>query len=189
MTPQIKLAISKGETFSKKVIFGCSPVQFLKVTGLDSSPPAKLTVPGHGLPDGWFAALVSAPWATGLRATQDPPLKTEYRPILCPDADHVVFDGVNSAGWTFSPGAYLRTYSKYPFAGKTADLYVRQRGTELLHLSTGGGGLSLEDGFLTIEIPADTTSAFSWTSGQVELTLTDGDVVSLLAQGAATVEA
>lgn len=181
MAAKINFTIGRGETFTKRIAFGTRPVRFLAVTELSPQPPATFKAQGHALLPGWPVALVTAPWALGLGAKKVP-APADYRPITVVDEDHVAFDGVNSAGWEYSPGAYLQAYSPYPLAGKSAALTIRSGNSELLRL-TESDGLTLEDGFVSILLSTTQTATLSRYSAQFELTVSEGERVTLLAYG------
>ncbi|WP_375591782.1 hypothetical protein [Chitiniphilus eburneus] len=188
MCHDFDLRIRRGATFRRVLQWASEPVLFLPVSGLAATPPARLTVPGHGLPDGWYVAVVSLPELKGLNATQDPPSAADYRAATVLDADTLEFDGVNSAGWTLRSNGYLRAYTPVPLAGCIARMAIKDRvgGLVLLEMNTGNGGIVLDDiaKTITLSISASDTAALAWKRGVYDLEIESADgTVTLLAEG------
>lgn len=189
----LDLAIRRGVTFSHVLMWAAEPVIFRAITALAAAPSATLTVPGHGLPDGWYAAVVSAPSLPGLLARSEPPAPDDYRPVRVIDADTVEFNGINSAGWKYKGGGYLRAYTPVPLAGCTAELVVLDRlgGTVLLTLTSDpDDGIVLDDDAktITLALSADAAAALTWKRGVYELLITSASgVTTRIAAGAVEV--
>jgi len=84
---ELNLAIRPGASFEKVFRGAFAPIVYREITGLLSDPPARLVVPEHGMPDGWYAAVVSAKWAKGLNACGQEASASEYRPMRVIDKD------------------------------------------------------------------------------------------------------
>ena len=63
MAEQIDLTITRGKTFEFGYLYADDEVRQVLITGMPSQVPLRLTVPGHGLPDGWpfWVSCVKSP--------------------------------------------------------------------------------------------------------------------------------
>ncbi len=63
MAEQIDLTITRGKTFEFGFLYADDEPRQVLITGMPSKVPLRLTVPGHGLPDGWpfWVSCVKSP--------------------------------------------------------------------------------------------------------------------------------
>lgn len=181
----VDLSLVQGKTFIKKFRWAAEPSIFKAITAVSSAPPATFTVAGHGLPPDWAVSVTNAAWAKSLNAVTDPPSPTDYRTATVVDANTISFDGVNSAGWVFKAGGYIRFYTPAPLANYSARLQIKDRigGTVLLSLSSPSAGIEVDNvtKTITITIEATATDPVTWDKGVYDLELFDnaGTVVEL----------
>ena len=53
MAPEIPITIQRGKTFEFGFLYAEDELLYLQIVGMPSKAPVRLTVPGHGVPDGW----------------------------------------------------------------------------------------------------------------------------------------
>ena len=53
------LTIQQGRTFSLALRWESPPVVYRPITAIAQTAPARLTVPAHGVPDGWRVAITN----------------------------------------------------------------------------------------------------------------------------------
>lgn len=185
----------QGKTFSKVVRWEKEPFVYKAITDIDQSAPARITAAGHGVPDGWRVAVVSARGMRQINAEVDSrglPKEREFHRATVIDVNTVDLNEVNSSGYSeYVSGGYLQFYTPASLAGCTARMTIRDRigGTALVEL-TSGDGITLDDTdkTITIAIAAADVAAFDWTQAVYDLEIEDGSgVVTALIYGNFTV--
>lgn len=185
---EFSLVIAQGKTFSKTLRYGAKPFVYKAITGITKDAPARITAVGHGLIDGWPAAVVSAQGMSQINANHSPPRAKEFRPVTVVDVDNVEFNDINALEYdAYTSGGKLQFYTPVDLTGSVARLTIRAiaGGAALLELtSSPAAGIAVDDVTKTIAFTftAAQTAAFDWTDALYELELenADGEVVQLL---------
>ena len=205
MAEQIDLTITRGKTFDCG--FSCAddePRQAL-ITGMPSKVPLRLTVPGHGLPDGWpfWVSCVKAPAELNSAIESDNAYEVMAAdPYFAKavDVDTIEVPGVVAACWkSFSGPGVLLTAPPVNLTGWHCRAQVRDKvGGELLfswhsdpaeaHDSVAIVDVALSQFVLPMD--AATTAALTWKKGvyDVEAIAPDGRVYPLTAISQIAVE-
>ena len=68
------LCIPQRETFTRILRWSLLPYIYKAITGITATAPAVVTAVGHGLPDGWRVAVVSAGGMRQINAGHNPPV-------------------------------------------------------------------------------------------------------------------
>lgn len=189
-------AIIQGKTFAPVVRFGTKPYLYKAVTAISKSAPAHLTVPSHGLPDGWPAAVVSAQGMTQINAAGEPPDLDEkdYRPATKIDVNSIDFNEINSSEFSaYTGGGYLQCLTPVDLAGCVSRLTIKDApgGAILKALTSAAAEIVLDNTAKTITatFTAAVTAGFAWASGYFEWELeTAAGVVYRLLAGPVSVE-
>jgi hypothetical protein len=195
MASHVDLRIPQGKTVARVLRVAASPYIYKAITAITQAAPARLTVTGHGLPDGWPVAVVSVKGMRQINALCSPPGEEEYRRATVVDVNTIELNDVNSSDFTaYSGGGYVQTYTPVDLAGGIARLTVRDRvgGTALVSMDSATlGGIVLDNTAKTVTytFAATATAAYTWTTGVFELEFEDANgVVITLERGTVAVD-
>jgi hypothetical protein len=190
---RLNLKIVQGKTFQRVVRWEKEPFLFKAITAISKTAPARLTVTGHGLTDGWRVAPVSVLGMRQINAPDPQKLRdADFHRATVIDANTVDLNTVNAAGFsTYTSGGYLQFYTPASLDGCTARLVIKNRvgGTVLVTL-THADGITLNDTAKTIAFvfEAEDSADYTWTTGVYELEIEDASgVVTGLFFGTVTV--
>lgn len=177
--PTIDLSITRGKTFEFAFLYSTGARIYRPITAMPGTTPVRLTVPGHGLPDGWPVriACVRAPLELNT-PTDDPPI-----PATVIDADTLELNSLSGTCWRpYRTGGVLVYQAPFDLTGCHARATVRDRvgGQRLLAWSSGADGdpgsaieLDAETSQIVLTLDADTTAALPWHRGVYEVELID----------------
>jgi hypothetical protein len=187
------LTIRQGSTFLFVFRWETTPIVYKPITAIAAQAAVRITATGHGLTDGWRAAVVSVVGMTEINAAHTPPRESEYFPVTVIDANTVEINKINASGFTpYESGGYLQFNTPASLVGLTARMQVKNRvgGTELLLLETLNGRITVDDASKTITLLLDATDteALAFTKGVYDLELVSpGGSVVAIATGSFTV--
>lgn len=187
------LSIIKGKTFARVLRWEAPPIVYKAITGITQTAPAVVTCTGHGLPNGWRAAIVCVKGMTQINASSEPPKEKDYRPVRVIDANTLEFNTINAACFKpYTSGGYVQYNTPVDLAGYTARMSVKDKvgGTQLFRLDTTNGRITLDNvnKTITLAITATDTAALTFKKGVYDLELISaGGVVALLLSGDITV--
>jgi hypothetical protein len=189
---KLPLKVFQGKTFSRVIRWETEPFVYKAITGITQAAPVRLTVVGHGIPDGWRAAVVSVRGMRQINAENDPPEETDFHRATVVDEDTVELNDVNASEFSaYTSGGYLQFYTPKDLTGCIVRLTIRNRagGAALLELTSPTGiEVDAASKTITVTIDADVTAAFDFTSGVYEIEAEDGDgIVTGLYYGNVTV--
>lgn len=185
---RVDLSIRQGATFTFVFRWETTPIVYRPITAIAAQAPVRITATGHGLPDGWRAAVVSCEGMDELRATT-PPRASHYHPVTVIDANTVEMNEVNAASYEpYVSGGYLQFYTPVDMASYTARMNVRNKvgGTLLAEYSTANSGLAVDNAAktITLNILATATDDFTFTRAVYDLEMVSPTgVVTPLAEG------
>lgn len=194
MAKQENLVVEQGRTFQRAVRWETTPIVYKAITAIAQTAPATLTVPTHGIPDGWLAAVIDVKGMTEINAGNTPPKDSDFMRTTVVDANTVQFNEISSASFKpYRSGGFVMYYTPVSITGYVARMTLRDKiGGEALHTMTSSpaNGITLDASGRTISltIPAVTTAAFTWTKGVYDLELeSPGGVVTALLYGSISV--
>jgi hypothetical protein len=172
------LSIIKGKTVSQVVRWETEPLVYKTITGITAAGPVAITAIGHGLVDGWRAAVISVNGMRQINAKNWPLRSSDFHKVTRISADVVTFNDVSSESFSaYTSGGSLVYWTPATLAGFTARMqirdYVDAPGVPLADLTTENGGLVLDDTAktITIFISATDTAAYPWLNGVFDLEL------------------
>lgn len=185
--------VGAGETFQPILRWGSDVLTSRPITAITQAAPVVVTAVGHGIPDGWQAAVVSAKGMTQINAQNFPPVGLDWHKATVLTADTVQLNKVNSADYSaYTSGGFLVYNTPVALAGMTGVFTIRDApltGTVLATLtSSPAAGLTLND--MTKQIlPVLATAGLTWSVGYYDLELTDaGGKVTQLLTGTITID-
>jgi hypothetical protein len=189
------LRIAQGKTFNLTLRAAARPYIYKAITAITRAAPARLTVPAHGIPDGWPVAVVSVKGMRQINAANSPPSGCDFTQAGVIDADTIELNAVNSSDFSaYLSGGAVQTYTPADLSGAVVRLTIKDQigGAELLALDSallGGIVLNNTTKTIVVTIDATTTAALAWTDGvyDAELEFATGVVVPL-AYGRVSVE-
>ncbi|TLX54859.1 hypothetical protein DN824_20465 [Stutzerimonas nosocomialis] len=182
---KLDLCIAQGATYSKPLLLMQPDFAYRPIAAFLQTAPARLTVPGHGLPGDWPTWIEGVSrWGVINRDKEREP----FRVAKVIDADTVEYNALNGIG-NNAAGGFLVYRLPVELAGARARMQVRDRaGALLLDLSTEAGGLVIGTGRITLTLTAAQTAALTWTEGRYDLEVEFADgTVQRWAEGIATV--
>jgi len=188
------LTILQGETFNKVLRWEVLPLVYVPITAITQAAPASLTVTGHGITDGWRAAITCVVGMKEINADHDPPWPSEYHRVTVVDPNTLELNAVNASCYTaYVSGGILQYYTAASLSGFTARMKIRasvSSATVLLELTDANFGIILDDAAKTIvlNITATDTALITWKTAVYDLELVSGaGVVTRLIEGRITV--
>lgn len=176
--------VKEGATFRPTIRWAQKTLAAAAITGITQGTPVTITAPGHGMPNGWPAAVVGVNGMTFINSPDYPPKLSDLSQGTVVDANTVQFNDVSSTLWPayIAPGGSLVWYEPQPLAGITFAMAIyamppEQGGTPLVAL-TNGSGLTVDETNMLI-LPVLQTNALpeGWPANNIAyytLTATDG---------------
>lgn len=193
------ITLVKGKTFSRVLRWETHPIVYKAITGVANSAPVEITAVGHGLVDGWRAAVVSVQGMREINAKVSekgrPPSAGEFHKATVVDVDTITFNDINSLDFAaYQSGGALLYYTPVDLTGFVARFQVRtsleDTGTPLISL-TSPTDIVIDNTAKTITftISATITEAIDWTDAVYELEMeSSGGVVTQLLKGSVLVQ-
>ena len=186
------LVFTQGKTFTLALRWETIPIIYKPITGITATAPVRLTVVGHGCPDGWRAAVTGVKGMSEINGEANKLKDTDYHIVTVIDVDTIEFNEVNAAGFkAYVSGGHLQFNTPVDLAGATARMTVKDKvGGRVLHsLTTENGGVVIDASAhtITLNISAVDTEAFAWKAGVYDLEIVQGAVVTALLVGKVTV--
>lgn len=186
------LTIVQGKTFTRVVRWEAPPFIYKAITAITRAAPAVVTAVGHGVPNGWRVAVVSAQGMTEINASSSPPKDKDYVKATVLTTDTLELNTVNSLEYSaYTSGGAIQYYTPVNMGGYTARMQIKDKvgGTVLastdiddspLNVITATIDNSLKT--ITLAISATATAAFTWKKGVYDLEMVSGtgDVTALL---------
>ena len=186
------LVFTQGKPFTLALRWETIPIIYKPITGITATAPVRLTVVGHGCPDGWRAAVTGVKGMSEINGEANKLKDTDYHIVTVIDVDTIEFNEVNAAGFkTYVSGGHLQFNTPVDLAGATARMTVKDKvGGRVLHsLTTENGGIAIDPAAysITLNISATDTETFAWKGGVYDLEVVQGAVVTALLAGKVTV--
>lgn len=183
------LAIVKGSTFTRTIRWETLPLVYTPITAISKSAPVVIASAGHGLKDGWRAAVASPGGMRQIKAKSSPPRESDMHRVTVLTTDTVSFNDVDSTNFTtYTSGGSLVSYTPMSLAGASARMQIRETaeatGDPLVSL-VSPTDIVLDDTAhtVTLTIAATATAAFDWEVGvyDLEIIAADETVTKILA--------
>lgn len=189
------LTIQQGRTFSLALRWESPPIVYRPITAIAQTAPARLTVPTHGVPDGWRVAVTNVKGMTEINAEANKLTSRDYHQATVVDANTIDINDINAAGFKpYTSGGYIQFGTPVDLTGFKARMTIKNRvgGTVLHTLTTENDGIVIDASakLITLNISAADTTLMTFTTGVYDLELVSGAtpaVVTALLSGRVTV--
>ncbi len=170
------LEFTRGKTFGPlPVRWETGAIIYKQISAISQTAPVRMTVPGHGLPAGWRAAVSGVKGMTEMNVTDPSRIRDdEYHQVTVIDANTVEFNDVNAAGFkAYTSGGYLQYNTPADLTGYTARMAIKAKAAEanLLKCTVGGVAGTTKpttagaDGAVTWVAATTGTPAKEWVAG------------------------
>lgn len=149
--PVVDITIVKGKTFEFAYRYGDDELVYKPITAMPSVAPVRLTVVGHGIPDGWPVQVQSLKNPQELNSNYQGCPKYYFATVV--DADTIELNSVNAADWKpYVTGGYVVFNKPVDLTDYEAKMEVRDKvGGELL-LTFDSDPLALPDGSIAVDV-------------------------------------
>lgn len=187
------LSIRQGSTFNFVFRWETQPIVYRPITGILAQAPVRVTVPAHGIPEGWRVAVVSVRGMLEMNALNAPPRDADYHQATVIGVDTIELNDVNAADFSaYESGGYVQFNTPADLAAYTARMRIKDRvgGVTLLTFTTENGRIVLDNSAktITLTLSATDSEALAFTKGQYDLEMVSPTgVVTPLAEGPVTV--
>jgi hypothetical protein len=199
MAKKQNLTILQGKTFKDILRWETEPIVRKAIAGFDVSTGCpRLTVTGHGLPNGWRVAVYNVGQPKEINAANNPPLDDDYTPATVIDANTIELNRISAVDWKpYTSGGFLQWNTPHDLASYTVRMKIKNRvgGTVLASTEAADAPLNVitmavdnSAKTITRTIDADDTAAFAFKTGvyDVEAVSPSGEV-TLLFYGSVTI--
>lgn len=199
MAKKQNLTILQGKTFKDILRWETEPIVRKAIAGFDVSTGCpRLTVTGHGLPNGWRVAVYNVGQPKEINAANNPPLDDDYTPATVIDANTIELNRISAVDWKlYTSGGFVQWNTPHDLAGYTVRMKIKNRvgGTVLASTEAADApfnviAMAVDNSAKTITrtIDADDTAAFAFKTGvyDVEAVSPSGEV-TLLFYGSVTI--
>ena len=189
--PEIPITIYRGETFEFGIMYAedefVSP--YPEITGMPQVAPVRLTVPNHGVPDGWPVRVACVKSPAEVNTSEED--NWVYPKVI--DADTLELNDVNAHCWRpFSGTGVLIVNKPADITGWRCRAQVRTKpGGDLLHTwdsdpAQNPDSLVIVDVALSqfvLTMTAEQSEALAWSKGfyEAEVIAPGGQVYKLTA--------
>ena len=124
----LDLLIQRGSTFKYVFRWGTDPIVYKPISAVVSLAPLRVTVTGHGLPDGWPVAVSDVLGMINVNAKSTPPRKSDYIKVKVVDPNTLEFNGINATSFpTYISGGNIQYKTPVDLTGYTGSLEFRMR--------------------------------------------------------------
>lgn len=188
------LSLVAGTSFSLVLRWESAPILRKAITGLSVSTGApRITIAGHGIPDGWRVAVTGSKGMTELNAEDPARLRdSDYHQATVIDANVIELNEVNGADFRpWTSGGVVQWNAPVSLSGFTGRLCVEDRhgGTVLASNLVADAPLNLLDLLIddtlktiTLVFPSTATTALAGKSGVWEVEMVSGDATPVITQ-------
>jgi hypothetical protein len=205
MAPKQPLNIVRGKTLSLVIRWEQqTPIVSKAITAISFATGfPRLTVPSHGMPDGWRSAVVRVASPKEINAKNDVPRTSDLRETTVIDSNTIEYNGLvpvtDGRDWSaYTTGGFVQYHTPKDITDYEVRVKVKDRvgGTVLLSTELGDYPLNLitvvadnATKSITIELPATDTEEITWNKGvwEVEGESSTGRVESIIAPSPVTV--
>lgn len=173
------LKIIQGSTLAQPVRWGVEPIIYKPITGVVSLAPLRLTVPGHGAPNGWRTEVESVKGMTKINST-GMGKESDYHNALTVNQDTIEFNDVNATDYgTYQSGTgVLKFFTPADLTNKEFALYIwdKVNGTpRMAPLTSEANDITIDtvNFVITIHMSDAATALLDWKKGVYALKARD----------------
>ncbi|MDR3159758.1 MAG: hypothetical protein LBU11_12325 [Zoogloeaceae bacterium] len=141
--------IADDDAFALSLRWSAPPLIWRQVALVEASAPARLTVPAHGIPDGWFVKVESV---GGMREINE----TGWQRATVLDANVIELNRVNASRFhRYHDGGVVKFLTPVDLQGMTISASLKDRPGEAAFLElTQGAGVTADVGLSAIHVLA-----------------------------------
>lgn len=195
MAEQIDITIIRGKTFEFGFLYAEDELLYLPITAMPSTAPVRLTVVGHGVPDGWPVRVTCVKAPAELNTPDD-----ESQIAKLVDVDTIELNALNAHCWKAFSGSGLLVLNKpMDLTGWQCRAQVRDKvGGNVLFTwhsdpaesPDGEIEVDVAGGAFVLKMDAAVAAALEWKRGvyDVEAISPSGEVYPVTAISQVTVE-
>ena len=198
------LEIKQGKTFSLVLRWETEPIVYKPITAISlASGAPRLTVTGHGTPNGWRGAVTRVKGMTQINAKNSPPRASDFVTATVIDANTIELNSVapcddSGTEWpAYVSGGFWQFNTPVDLVGYTARMKIKDKigGTLLASTEAGDAPLNIlsiaidnAGKTITLSIAATATDDITWKAGVYDLEMVSGSgVVTTILSGKVTV--
>lgn len=198
------LEIKQGKTYSLVLRWETEPIVYKPITAISLANGApRLTVTGHGTPNGWRGAVTRVKGMTQINAKNSPPRASDFVTATVIDANTIELNSVtpcddSGTEWSdYTSGGFWQFNTPVDLAGYTARMKIKDKigGTLLASTEVGDAPLNIlsiaidnAGKTITLSIAATATDDITWTKGVYDIEMVSaGGVVTTILSGKVTV--
>lgn len=101
---KLTLTIRKGSAENIPIRLEQSGWSYASISAIAQAAPLRVTVPGHGIPDGWRVAIMNVKAVGDFGAANNPPKDNELHTVTVVDGDTIEFNAINGAAFRAHTG-------------------------------------------------------------------------------------
>ena len=180
-----EILIQKGKTFNLIARWSTTPIIRKPISAISLLTGApRLTVIGHGMPDGNDCAITQVAGMKQINAWNSPPSEGDYHEGTVIDADTIELNGVDASGFsTYTGGGFLQFYTPVSLVGQTPRMTIKDKIGGTILASTDPADTpkniititpDVANKKMLISIPAAATAALTWKKGVTDLEMVSG---------------
>jgi hypothetical protein len=183
---RLNLKVYQGNTFRQVLRWESNTKVYSNIVQIEQSAPVAVTSNDTEIPVGWRAKIYNVRGMKEINSTDAYNLVTGRSPSA---ANTIYFNGINALAYTPYTGGGILEYNKPVDLGAyTASMRIRDRTdptTVLYTLTTANGGITFDNTAktITILIPSNITSNFTFSSAIYSLTFTKNGETITFANG------
>lgn len=192
------LPLVQGKTFALVLRWETEPCVYRPITAIQQTAPVRLTVTGHGAPDGWRCGVSNVKGMTEINAEANALREKDFNPVTVIDANTLEINSINAAGFKpYVSGGILQYNTPVDLTGYVARMKIKDKvgGTVLASTEAGDAPLDIlsialdtAKSTITLTISATATAALLWSKGVYELEMVSSTgVVTAILTGKVTV--
>lgn len=173
---KVNLKIYQGSTFTEVFRYESATKVYVPISAVFKGAPMMVTATAHGMVAGWRCKLSNVGGMTEAN-------NLDYIVATSVTANDLTFNAINSAGFKdYTSGGILEYNAPVDLTGMTARMQIREKltsATTLDELTTENGRIVLSNTTktITVQIPAATTTNYTFKSGVYSLELISGATV------------
>lgn len=178
MGPEFELTITRGKTLELAFLYADEQLVYRPITAMPSKAPVRLSVAGHGIPDGWQVRIESVTTPVELNTAAD-----ESVAASLVDVDTIELNALNGSAWrALGVGGVVIFNKPVDLTGWSARAAVRDRVGGTLQFTWDSNALNTPDALITVDLAAhafvlhmsaDQAAALTWSKGVWELEAID----------------
>lgn len=180
---KLNFKMYQGSTFKEVIRWESATKVYKTITGITKAAPVVITSAAHGIPVGWRTLITNV---AGMTAIND---SSNYYQVTDTTSSTVTINSLNTLGFAdYTSGGVLQYNEPMDLTGMTARMQLRSSltSTTIIDTYTTELGTIAIDNVLktiTINVPAATTAAYTFSTAVYGLELVQGSIVYQIITG------